>query len=158
MVVLASLPAAAMLRMPLVCRLSKVFCSVMLLAPPPSDMLITLAPAAAHLLAAEDRVEEYAQPSLPNTFTMCSLRFLFGFTPTTPVPLLTPAMVPNTWVPWWFSSVFQLPVPASYSPVTLAPLADRSSCWKSTPESMMQTLRLPALVSGSWSACTSLMP
>jgi hypothetical protein len=89
---------------------------------------------------------------------MCSLRCLFGFTPTTPVPLLTPAMVPNTWVPWWVSSVYHQPVPESYSPVTFAPLSFRSSWLKSTPESMMQTLRLAVLVSGSWSAWTSLMP
>jgi len=55
---LPSLPAAAKLSTPLACSASKAFCSVVLLRAPPSDMLITLAPAAPHLLAAEARVEE----------------------------------------------------------------------------------------------------
>src|SRR6185369_7709188 len=122
MAVLQSLPAAAMDSTFFAASALKAFSSVLVGLPPPSDMLMMLAPAAPHLLTAVAKVDEYAQPSAPNTLTMCSLSCLFGLTPTTPMALLTAAMVPATCVPCWSSSVYHQPVPLSHSPVRLLPM------------------------------------
>ena len=53
-----ALPAAAIDSTPLASRVSKARCSVFTEREPPSDMLMTLAPAALHLLAAVVSVDE----------------------------------------------------------------------------------------------------
>ena len=75
---LPPLPAAAIDRMPAAFRLSNVVRSVALGSGPPSDMLMTLVPAAWHFLAALARVDEKQVTAVQAILTRLGLEFKSG--------------------------------------------------------------------------------
>ena len=107
------------------------------LAPPPRDMLMTLAPPRRHLLAALARLPPPQVPESLKTLTMYSSAPP-GSTPTTPRVLFIALMVPATWVPWPLPSEFHVPTLPSVVPVIVIPAKSLWPMWM--PESMMQIL------------------